>query len=111
MFVAHANTAPTRHLDGLTSRALLQEGDVADADLTVTWVDVEPGSAQQTHAHDPQQIYVIVAGHGRMTVGPTGTTLWDLDDAHWRDHACTLAGRNLTRAEWSRYLSSVGAYR
>jgi WD40 repeat protein len=43
--------------------------------------------------------------------GPSGTTLWDLDDAHWRDHACTLAGRNLTRAEWSRYLSSVGAYR
>ena len=43
--------------------------------------------------------------------GPTGTTLWDLDDAHWRDHACKLAGRNLTRAEWSRYLSSVGAYR
>ena len=43
--------------------------------------------------------------------GPTGTTLWDLEDTHWRDNACKLAGRNLTRAEWSRYLSSVGAYR
>ena len=42
--------------------------------------------------------------------GPPGTTLWDLDDAHWRAHACTLAGRNLTKAEWARYLSSAGAY-
>lgn len=43
--------------------------------------------------------------------GAPGTTLWDLDDAHWRQRACSLAGRNLTKSEWARYLSSAGPYR
>jgi WD40 repeat protein/class 3 adenylate cyclase len=53
------------------------------------------------------------APHGRTVAlpGPPGTTLWDLDDAHWREQACRLAGRDLTQAEWAKYLSSVGAYR
>jgi WD40 repeat protein/class 3 adenylate cyclase len=53
------------------------------------------------------------APHSRTVAlpGPSGTTLWDLDEAHWRSQACKVAGRNLTKAEWARYLSSVGAYR
>jgi WD40 repeat protein len=30
--------------------------------------------------------------------------LWDLDSGHWSDIACRIAGRNLTRAEWTQYL-------
>jgi hypothetical protein len=40
-----------------------------------------------------------------------GTTLWELNLVRWRAAACTLAGRNLTRAEWDRYLSAAGTYR
>ena len=29
---------------------------------------------------------------------------WDLTPDHWLDRACELAGRDLTRAEWARYL-------
>jgi DNA-binding SARP family transcriptional activator/class 3 adenylate cyclase/WD40 repeat protein len=33
-----------------------------------------------------------------------GVQLWDLDPNAWRDAACRLAGRNLTRDEWDRYI-------
>jgi class 3 adenylate cyclase/WD40 repeat protein len=40
-----------------------------------------------------------------LTGSFTGTLIaWDLAPAHWVDRACTLAGRDLTRAEWTRYL-------
>ena len=55
--------------DGLVSRILLSERDVPDTDLTITRVEVEPGAEQVIHSHDPEQVYVILAGQGRMTVG------------------------------------------
>jgi quercetin dioxygenase-like cupin family protein len=54
--------------DGLVSR-LLHSGDVPGTALTVTWVEVEPGSSQVLHSHDPEQVYVVLAGEGRVTVG------------------------------------------
>lgn len=42
--------------------------------------------------------------------GPRGIQIWDLDPAHWAAAACVMAGRNLTRAEWSTYLSWAGPY-
>ncbi len=68
MFTTNISTVPARDRSGLRSNILLQAGDVADCDLTVTWVDVQPGARQQPHSHDPQQIYVIVHGRGRMHV-------------------------------------------
>lgn len=35
----------------------------------------------------------------------------DLDPASWRDRACAVANRNLTRAEWDRYLGPDVPYR
>jgi WD40 repeat protein/energy-coupling factor transporter ATP-binding protein EcfA2 len=37
--------------------------------------------------------------------------LWDVDPAVWRKRACAIAGRNLTREEWSLYLPSGTKYR
>ncbi len=34
--------------------------------------------------------------------------LWDLDLAAWRERACALAARNLTRDEWARYFAVGG---
>jgi hypothetical protein len=39
-----------------------------------------------------------------------GITVWDIDPDHWATAACTLAGRNLTPAEWTTFLSWAGAY-
>jgi WD40 repeat protein len=39
------------------------------------------------------------------STSPAGTPMvWDVDPAHWNAMACRIAGRNLTRAEWSHYL-------
>jgi mannose-6-phosphate isomerase-like protein (cupin superfamily) len=69
MFVSDLSTAPKRELEGLVSHILLEEGDAPGGDLSITWVDVEPGSEQKPHSHEPQQVYVITRGQGRMTVG------------------------------------------
>jgi mannose-6-phosphate isomerase-like protein (cupin superfamily) len=69
VFVTPGDSARVVRRPGLRSRVLLQEGDVAQAALAVTWVDVEPGAGQDPHAHEPQQVYVIVRGTGRMLVG------------------------------------------
>jgi mannose-6-phosphate isomerase-like protein (cupin superfamily) len=58
-----------RERDGLVSHILLHAGDVPETQLTVTWVDVDPGSAQRSHSHAAEQVYVVVRGWGRMKVG------------------------------------------
>jgi len=59
--------------DGVVSHLLRSEGDKEedgiDTGLTVTWVEVEPGASQVVHSHEPEQVYVVVAGEGRMRIG------------------------------------------
>ena len=69
MHVTDLSNAPRREIDGLVSHILLEKGDAPGGELSVTWVDVEPGSEQKPHSHDPQQVYVITRGQGRMKVG------------------------------------------
>ena len=69
MYVKDLGNAPTRELEGLVSHILLEEGDAPGGELSITWVDVEPGSRQAPHSHGPQQVYVITRGAGRMRVG------------------------------------------
>ena len=64
--------APGRERDGLVSHILLHEGDVPEARLTVTWVDVAPGPGQRPHSHAPEQVYVAVGGRGRMRATRSG---------------------------------------
>ncbi len=57
---------------------------------------------------------------GSAAVGPdgrqlavattSGVALWDLDPAHWVEAACRIAGRNLTRDEWSTYIGDLAPY-
>jgi WD40 repeat protein len=37
--------------------------------------------------------------------------IWDVDPAVWRQRACALVGRNLTREEWKLYVPSGTGYR
>jgi mannose-6-phosphate isomerase-like protein (cupin superfamily) len=69
MYVSDRSSAPKRELDGLVSHILLEEGDAPGGELSITWVDVEPGAEQKPHSHGPQQVYVITRGTGRMKVG------------------------------------------
>lgn len=54
--------------DGVVSRLLHGRRTEPETDMTVTWVTVGPGTAQERHSHEPEQVYVLVAGEGRMHV-------------------------------------------
>ncbi len=69
MFTRNRSESPRRERDGLVSHILLAEGDVVGGELTVTWVDVAPGSAQRPNGHGSEQVYVVVEGRGLMRVG------------------------------------------
>jgi DNA-binding SARP family transcriptional activator len=49
-------------------------------------------------------------GKAAAALAPGGLVTWDLDPAHWDARACELAGRNLTRAEWSKYIGALDSY-
>jgi mannose-6-phosphate isomerase-like protein (cupin superfamily) len=55
---------------GQVSRLLLTAGQFGSRQLSVTWVECQPGSQQALHAHPAQeQAYVIVHGRGQMLGG------------------------------------------
>jgi WD40 repeat protein len=43
-------------------------------------------------------------GRVLVTSGGIGLVIWDTDARSWARRACSVAGRNLTRAEWERFL-------
>jgi mannose-6-phosphate isomerase-like protein (cupin superfamily) len=69
MYVKNKTAVPKRERYGLTSHFMLQTGDIAESQLAITWVDVEPGKKQRTHHHPPEQVFLIVAGEGLMHIG------------------------------------------
>jgi WD40 repeat protein len=46
-----------------------------------------------------------------MSVGGYPPIVYDVDPASWREKACTVAGRNLTKVEWRQYMPPDEQYR
>ena len=69
MFKKNRAEVRQREYDGLRSHIFLQQGDIPQTNLSITWVDVAPGASQMLHRHGPEQVYVIIDGTGRMCVG------------------------------------------
>jgi quercetin dioxygenase-like cupin family protein len=69
MHKRNKSEVPHRLREGRLSYLMLQKGDVPDTGLSITWVEVEPGSVQRPHTHPPEQVTIIVQGRGEMTVG------------------------------------------
>jgi mannose-6-phosphate isomerase-like protein (cupin superfamily) len=70
MRILHKETAP-RYVreEGIVSY-LLASARTSGADLlTTSLVEIRPGGEQRVHTHTPEQIYFILEGSGRMTVG------------------------------------------
>ncbi len=68
MYTRNKEEGPKRERSGLVSHILLQRGDLPEANLAATWVEVAPGSRQRPHDHPSEQVYVIIAGRGKMLV-------------------------------------------
>jgi WD40 repeat protein len=71
-----------------SSSTLQQEG---------TALNTQPGAATTAAFEPGEKRLLVVDDHGN------GFT-WSTSLAAWERRACTVAGRNLTRAEWTRYL-------
>jgi mannose-6-phosphate isomerase-like protein (cupin superfamily) len=69
MFKKNRREVTQRQYHGLRSHIFLQQGDPPGTKLAITWVDIPPGASQMLHRHEPEQVYVIVEGTGRMRVG------------------------------------------
>jgi uncharacterized RmlC-like cupin family protein len=70
MFTQTIGGSPVnRRGGGQVSHLLLAPAQFGSGNLAVTWVEGAPGSQQRLHAHPGcEQVYVIVAGRGRMIV-------------------------------------------
>jgi mannose-6-phosphate isomerase-like protein (cupin superfamily) len=94
-----------REGEGLVSRILWHAGDLQGTELTVTWVEVDPGSGQRPHSHAPEQVYVIVRGRGRMKVGDEELAVVEGDLIHIPPGA--LHGIENTADEVLSYVSAA----
>jgi mannose-6-phosphate isomerase-like protein (cupin superfamily) len=68
MKVLTPEISPRYQLDGTTSYLLVSERTCGARRLSITRVDVAPGAHQPPHAHEPEQVYTILAGTGTMLV-------------------------------------------
>ena len=70
MKILQTRTAPRyRRAEGITSYLLASPRTAGAEHLTVTLVEIDPGGRQRVHDHLPEQIYFIIEGRGRMSVG------------------------------------------
>jgi DNA-binding SARP family transcriptional activator/WD40 repeat protein len=60
-------------------------------------LNTEQGAATTAVFEPAGKALLVVDGHGHGFTWPTSLTAWE-------QRACAVAGRNLTRAEWTRYL-------
>jgi WD40 repeat protein len=83
---------------------------IAAADGTVRRVDTESGIAiGGAFPYSGVRSTVVVDAAGSRLAGANGfgMLVFDLDASTWRKRACTLAGANLTLAEWRQFLGST----
>ena len=104
------------HRNTVTSLGFSQDGKLlatGAADRAVILWDVvtrqplgaiETGFEVQSVAFRPNKNTLAVLGDKRLLV-------WDTEVEAWRDTACRIANRNLSREEWGKFFGSKAEYR
>jgi mannose-6-phosphate isomerase-like protein (cupin superfamily) len=73
MLVRRLSDAAVRDFHRLSSHILMDAGELGSRHMTVTWIEVPPGTEQELHSHEEaEQVYVVVAGVGELSA--TGDT-------------------------------------
>jgi mannose-6-phosphate isomerase-like protein (cupin superfamily) len=61
--------APIEEWHRLRTNILMDAGELGSRNMSVTWIEVPAGVEQALHSHEEaEQVYVITAGSGSMTV-------------------------------------------
>ena len=69
MLVRRLAEAPVEEWHRLRTNILMDAGELGSRHMSVTWIEVPPGVDQALHSHEEaEQIYVVTAGSGSMTV-------------------------------------------
>ncbi len=69
MQVRRLGEAPVEEFHRLRTHILMDAGEMGSRNLSVTRVEVPPGTEQRLHTDaEAEQVYVVVSGSGRMAV-------------------------------------------
>jgi mannose-6-phosphate isomerase-like protein (cupin superfamily) len=69
MLVRRLSEAPVEEWQRLRTHVLMDAGELGARNMSVTWLEITPGSAQTLRSHeDAEQVYVVVRGAGTMSV-------------------------------------------
>lgn len=69
MLVRRLTEAPVEEWHRLRTHVLMDAGELGSRHLSVTWLEITPGSKQTLRSHeDGEQVYVVVRGAGTMSV-------------------------------------------
>jgi mannose-6-phosphate isomerase-like protein (cupin superfamily) len=73
MLVRRFSDAATTELHKLRPHLLMDAGELGSRNLSVNWLEVPPGAAEELRSHEEaEQVYIVVAGSGTMSA--TGDT-------------------------------------
>ncbi len=81
MLVRRLPDATVQEFHRLRTHILMDAGELGSRNMTVTWIEVPSGTSQILQSHEEaEQIYVVVAGEGVMSVagGEESLTVGDL---------------------------------
>ena len=69
MLVRRLTEAPVEEWQRLRTHVLMDAGELGSRHLSVTWLEITPGSEQTLRSHEEgEQVYVVVRGAGTMSV-------------------------------------------
>ena len=68
MKIRKRNNSPRYKRDKIESFLLISKNTTGSNNLSITLVEMQPGGFQHIHSHEPEQIYYILDGKGKMTI-------------------------------------------
>ena len=68
MLVRRLSDAAVTDFHRLRSHILMDAGELGSRHMTITWIEVPPGTSQELHSHEEaEQVYVVVRGTGTLS--------------------------------------------